>query len=64
MCCKSSFKYLALKDIAADTVEDLTLGIELGMKSFWVKGFFSSFISLSIREKAWNVRAIESVVKT
>lgn len=57
------FKYSAIKDAMGRTTEVLGLRTKLKVKGLWAESFFSSSISLSMREKAQNIRAIKVAVK-
>lgn len=54
---------MVIKDVRKGTAESSGLGAEPGIKSFWVEGCFKSFISLSIKGKTQDIRAIESAIK-
>lgn len=56
---RSSSKYLVIEDVAGDEVESLELMAESRTKSF-----FSSSISLFIKEKAQDIRPTEGTMES
>lgn len=56
--CRLSSKYLAIEDTTGDIAKCLGLGVELK-----ARGLFSIFISLSIREVAWDVGVTDNTIE-
>lgn len=63
MYCRSFYEYLAIKNTLRDAAEGLRLAVEPGVEGFYVGSYSQLSISLSIKKRVQDIKAIKDAIE-